>query len=1093
MEMKYAELERRSAMNTPLHSTFNSPHHPSLSITTAVQSGAMSEGPSKFAAPHPSPLVDIATQFPSPLPPRNNDSKMEAPHTPANGSSTLVAPNNTPVHGGVSEEEYLRLKRELELTKALLTQTATTSPTPTVERTPPPTTAPPTLQHHYSVNSMPSATSPIRQPKPLHKVASESAVTLDMFVREQKKQEQLISTLNELDRYKKRISQLEDENRRLAIKSQSAKNVKGSSNVEEKAPAISLAAAQAGVSPKPRQSMLLSPMKNEINPHDSDDSDEDDPNELIEELENRKSDWNEYLMSFADESDIQNELATKEEEEEGVELNEEEDQVDASRSDDEEIEAKSIDEVVTSKEKERELPSVKEEDEDDSEVEENVRTLNHDKDYNLDSDSEPEFESIKPAPAAKISLRGILKKDKNSSETQTSPLNTAATSTTYPSPAPRSFTVSPTSSFRKTVTPTNGKPAASPTSSPSPSPANIVDKKPENVKSMNSLDTGDEMNVENLYADKEAEVGGTDHDNKNSSPKAIDPTVKRFQPHRKSLDTFEEVSPLQRGSFTTKTFRFQEPEFAGNGTPFANEKLDSSHQTETDDVVRRRVIDFDEDDSDNDDIPVEQLKAKSRSFIIPKDDDEEDSAENSVVDESEFPAEQLEPGMSTPTSSVVVHTDWENPEEALFQLIEEENIEELKGLLTAYPRVVRVVNSEGETALHLACAKSHRTMIELMIEFNFPLDAVDAHGRSPLHHCHEASIIQLLCEEGADPNLADVGGLTPLLVFVLEENYSCVQMILSYFADPNIAEPVHQRTGLHHAAALGNYELFSLIVLESKVPVALDQGDLEGNSPLILASCSERESGEPWKMIMLLLSKGASIMLGNERGVTALHYLCANRMLSRLNRHETLIEMFIEMGADPNAQDIDGCTPLIVAVAYREWSLCKLLLEAGGDLNVPCNMKSPFLQSDINPNLAASKDAADMKAMELITASDCTASDLMPRNPRYKLFGSIKVLQTRIPGETRDRCMNCGNNFVASSSFSMFRISSGKHHCRHCHRVVCQDCSPNELPRNRLPHFVQEHYNDAYVRVCTVCYSVLTETKDSNASGGPARKTSILF
>ncbi len=218
-------------------------------------------------------------------------------------------------------------------------------------------------------------------------------------------------------------------------------------------------------------------------------------------------------------------------------------------------------------------------------------------------------------------------------------------------------------------------------------------------------------------------------------------------------------------------------------------------------------------------------------------------------------------------------------------------------------------------------------------------------------------------------------------------------------------------------------------------------------------------------------------MLSNERGISPLHLICANRSLSQQSLAEPIVELLLGLQADPNAQDVDGCTPLIVACAYREWGLCKLLLEAGGDLNVPCTMNSIFLQGDAR--ISFSKEKTDIKTVALMEKSDCTASDLMPKAPRFKLFDAICVPQTRIPGETRDRCMNCAATFGGDSSFgSMFRISSGKHHCRHCLRVVCQDCSPNELPRSRMPQFVQNNNTETSMRVCLVCYAVLKERAD---------------
>lgn len=321
-----------------------------------------------------------------------------------------------------------------------------------------------------------------------------------------------------------------------------------------------------------------------------------------------------------------------------------------------------------------------------------------------------------------------------------------------------------------------------------------------------------------------------------------------------------------------------------------------------------------------------------------------------------------------------------------------------------------------------------------------------------------------------------------------------IRSLLRLGADPMFPDPLHyQRHSLHFAAIHADFELLQLIFADAQYTLNVDFGDEQENTPILFTVASESQLGGQMKIFSWLVSQNASALLCNEQGLTALHLVCANRYLSELGYAELMVDMLLGMSADPNALDPEGCTPLIVACTFREWTLCKLLLEAGGDMNIPCSMNSVFLQGGgsaavviFGPtttttgaasqrNLEMSKDRQDQQTMALMKRIDCTASDLMPRQPRYTLFGSIRRRQTRIPGESRDCCMNCGNEFHhGSSSFSMFRVmTSGKHHCRHCHRVVCQSCSPKEIARDKFPPFVQEEYADSYLRICVVCNDVL--------------------
>lgn len=59
-----------------------------------------------------------------------------------------------------------------------------------------------------------------------------------------------------------------------------------------------------------------------------------------------------------------------------------------------------------------------------------------------------------------------------------------------------------------------------------------------------------------------------------------------------------------------------------------------------------------------------------------------------------------------------------------------------------------------------------------------------------------------------------------------------------------------------------------------------------------------------------------------------MHLVCANKVLCAQYLVEPVVELLLDLGADPNDQDQDCCTPLTVASAHREWELCRKLLGA---------------------------------------------------------------------------------------------------------------------------------------------------------------------
>lgn len=488
-----------------------------------------------------------------------------------------------------------------------------------------------------------------------------------------------------------------------------------------------------------------------------------------------------------------------------------------------------------------------------------------------------------------------------------------------------------------------------------------------------------------------------------------------------------------------------------------------------------------------------------------------------------------------------------DPSALLVQYIETQRFDALQELLENSPELTTkpltldgdaALSARGLSSLHYACHCNAVEIVAYLVSaMHVSVHVIDFEETPPLHYCTSSETIQLLMAQGGDANALNSKGYTALHRYLMqmyddkkspedhhkskgasrnpghvnhpvvggvvllterEQWLACIQTILQCGADPMIPEPVQLRNAVHIAAVHADLDLLTLLFQDAQYTLSLDAGDEEDNSPLIFAVASEKIGGDShsssgvgqqMKVFSLLISKGASALLCNARGLTALHLVCANRYLSTLGYAELMVDMLLGLGADPNALDPDGCTPLIVACAFREWNLCKLLLEAGGDMNIPCSMNSLFLQGGRGSsmiidggsalsdgrNVLKSVDTRDQKTMDLMSRIDCTASDLMPRQPRYTLFGSIRVIQTRIPGETRDCCMNCGQEFHHSSSaLSMFRImTTGKHHCRHCNRVICQTCSPKEFPRGQFPAFVQAEYTESSLRACVVCAEVL--------------------
>ncbi|CAH0394195.1 unnamed protein product [Bemisia tabaci] len=172
-------------------------------------------------------------------------------------------------------------------------------------------------------------------------------------------------------------------------------------------------------------------------------------------------------------------------------------------------------------------------------------------------------------------------------------------------------------------------------------------------------------------------------------------------------------------------------------------------------------------------------------------------------------------------------------------------------------------------------------------------------------------------------NAQNSEGMTPLMISAQLESVLIFDILLKHNAAIELQDEAG-KTALHYAVMKSqNGEIIKLL-LESGANV--DARDVKGTTPLFKAVLDQRldtmqdESGETalhnavmtgqnGEIIKLLLESGANVDARDERGRTPLF----NAVLAkRLDNMQTLLEA----GADVNAADKSGETPLTTAMDY---------------------------------------------------------------------------------------------------------------------------------------------------------------------------------
>ncbi|EFO15325.1 hypothetical protein LOAG_13185 [Loa loa] len=168
--------------------------------------------------------------------------------------------------------------------------------------------------------------------------------------------------------------------------------------------------------------------------------------------------------------------------------------------------------------------------------------------------------------------------------------------------------------------------------------------------------------------------------------------------------------------------------------------------------------------------------------------------------------------------------------------------------------------------------------------------------------------------------------------------------ILDLFPSEIFCRDNEDRIALHYAAETADAETFKRILeMDQSLIHCQDQN---GYTPLLIASMSgnvpaiklliengiqinhidkEKHSAVHWAVacgqleaLVTLLDNGAKVDFADNQGAQAVHYIAAAEDIS-LERCEAILHMLLKYGANVNARDIDGRTPILWAASYGKF------------------------------------------------------------------------------------------------------------------------------------------------------------------------------
>ena len=267
--------------------------------------------------------------------------------------------------------------------------------------------------------------------------------------------------------------------------------------------------------------------------------------------------------------------------------------------------------------------------------------------------------------------------------------------------------------------------------------------------------------------------------------------------------------------------------------------------------------------------------------------------------------------------------------------------------------------SGGNTPLMLS-VKDYTTSARILIEKGANLNLQNRSGYTALMIAVEnTEVARLLIEKGANMELLSKGGETALMLAAIKSP-EVVKLLIDKGANllPR-QQPQYKssQNALDYAALHGNMEAAKLIlarattlgikkeiirvslhwaVIGNQLEMArylLSEGayiegddDLGGYTPLMETSSLE--------MVQLLIKNGANVNAKNKFNYTPLHKAVFNFMGADPDEKqcEKILNLLLEKGADIDAQDGNGITPLMGAV--QKPKVAKLLINKGAKLDI---------------------------------------------------------------------------------------------------------------------------------------------------------------
>lgn len=278
---------------------------------------------------------------------------------------------------------------------------------------------------------------------------------------------------------------------------------------------------------------------------------------------------------------------------------------------------------------------------------------------------------------------------------------------------------------------------------------------------------------------------------------------------------------------------------------------------------------------------------------------------------------------------------------------------------------MRTVGKSGVTTLMLSASKGNIALMDLFLKLGVPIDSGDNSGRTALFYSISApspNALDFLIQAGSNAKKIDNEERTPLHLLNGNREVAYAKLLINAGTDLSAKQISNGETALHIASGAAAWELVDLYLANGAL-VQINQVSTALGAPLFYGLRSARPEPDILKTINVLLDSGADPNMPSNNNVFPIVHAVENLgfpiievllksgadLNVRFDESKTLLHksvirnipeltaLLLDLGMNPDSQDINGRTALFDAVEAVNLRVAEILLAKGADPNVTGN------------------------------------------------------------------------------------------------------------------------------------------------------------